>query len=180
MLHPQMPSQLKNKIEATWKKHCSETDKADRFSKLSDKSYWALIEVNNLCWNVPGALSCGWFGWLVRATHRWEKTYLEHISGFLEKCQVNMIISKHFRQTRNGWETFIICHGRLTLLEKYHTKKRRNKTTKTSESGCKNTATCIPYFRRKLFQTTFFWPWLSRLLYPYHYLCHHHYFYYYY
>ena len=55
------------------------------------------------------------------------------------------------------WQVDIIQYdGRLTYLERYHTKKRRNKTTKTIEWGCKNTATCIPYFRRKIFQTTFF------------------------
>ena len=28
--HPQMPDQLKQKIEATWEKHCSGSDKEDR------------------------------------------------------------------------------------------------------------------------------------------------------
>jgi len=32
--HPQMPDQLKGKIEATWKKHCSQGDKADRCPQL--------------------------------------------------------------------------------------------------------------------------------------------------
>ena len=139
-----MPDQLKKKIEATWKKHCSQGENAERLnhfkhhhessSSLFDNFGWSSKSskmFQGSFWIVVGAHSCEWFGFLVRETHRSEMklshklenlnlSSREIVQLYIYTSHFNLQLSKNFRQTRNGWGPCTTCHGRFKDMPSKH------------------------------------------------------------